>query len=106
MAIWTVNTNSYKLNLSPDLINRWKSKGGRFCWMKMNAGIKNKDNDDFFVSEEMDDGGEKKSVRCLKDNVQVKDSIGNTVIGHIIHWVRGPAAATPLRDWFIIIPGR
>ncbi len=106
MAIWTVNTNSYKLNLSPDLINRWKSKDGRFCWMKMNVGIKNEDNDDFFISEERDYDGEKKSVRCLKDSVQVKDSIGNTVIGHIIHWVKGPASATPHCNWFIIIPDR
>lgn len=106
MAIWTVNTNSYKLNLSTNLINYWKSKGGKFCWMKTNVGIENEANDDFFVSKEVDSGDEKKSVRYLKDSVQVKDSVGNTVIGHIIHWVKGPASATPLCDWFIIIPGR
>ena len=100
MGIWTTNGKSLIVNLTQDLVNRWQRRGLKFCWMKMNSTILNEKDNTYFESKEEDD----ETHRVLKDKVSVKDITGNNINGHIIHWVRGPASGTPLRDWFIIIP--
>ena len=102
MGTWTVNGESFELNLTQNLANHWQSNGRRFCWMNMNTGITDENNDTYFESKVV--GNDEKSRRCLKDKIKVQDSTGKTIIGNIIHWVHGAAAATPLKNWFIIDP--
>ena len=102
MGIWTTNGKSLTVNLVQELSNKWQQRGFKFCWMNMNDAILDENDDTYFESKTHD----QKTYRVLKDKVTVKDITGNKIFGHIIHWVRGPCSATPLRDWFIIIPNQ
>ena len=44
--------------------------------------------------------------RMLKEEITVVCEDGENITGYVSHWVRGPAAATNQRDWFIVQPGK
>lgn len=91
MSIWkTQNGNTYMVNINSELIQSMQAAGARFCWIRDNNGIDN-DNDE--------------SGRERRENITVVCADGESITGYVTHWVRGPAAATDQRDWFIIQPG-
>ena len=131
MGIWkTVNNPSgFEVNIEQNLINAMKKEGSKFCWVKDNLGIDDRNNIEYFVDVSEDDNNEEnknnkeedveddnkeedtaenhiqKDTRERKENIRVVDSDGNTVIGYVTHMVNGPCFGTPLCKWFIIQPG-
>tara|TARA_Y100000389_G_scaffold201270_1_gene243561 strand:- start:139 stop:582 length:444 start_codon:yes stop_codon:yes gene_type:complete len=131
MCIWkTVNNPSgFEVNIEQNLINAMKKEGSKFCWVKDNLGIYDRNNIEYFEDVSEDDNKEEKKnnkeedveddnkeedeaenhlpedTRERKENIRVVDSDGNTVIGYVTHMVIGPCSGTPLCKWFIIQPG-
>ena len=131
MGIWkTVNNPSgFEVNIEQNLINAMKKEGSKFCWVKDNLGIDDRNNIEYFVDVSEDDNKEEKKNNKEEDveddnkeedeaennlpedtgerkkNIRVVDSDGNTVIGYVTHMVNGPCFGTPLCKWFIIQPG-
>ena len=104
MSIWTTqNGNTYMVNINSELIQSMQAAGARFCWIRDNNGIDNENDKIYFQDTTDTDGGE--SGRERRENITVVCADGESITGYVTHWVRGPAAATDQRDWFIIQPG-
>jgi hypothetical protein len=108
MPIWTENGEEFVVNMFDNNIARLKNKGCKFCWMSDNPGIKDENNTTFYETKTIPNAGTEEGTgkQCLKDDISVRCVGGNQVTGYIIHWVRGPCAASDEKDWFIIKPGK
>ena len=108
MPIWTENGEEFVVNMFDNNIARLKNKGCKFCWMSDNPGIKDENNTTFYETKTIPNAGTEGGTdkQCLKDDISVRCVGGNQVTGYIIHWVRGPCAASDEKDWFIIKPGK
>jgi len=102
MGIWKTNNSDITVNILQQQINAMKNKGAQFCRMKDNPEIQNENSE--WYEDFAGDGD--KTGRRLKHDITVTSVNGNNVTGYISHWVNGPCAATPERDWFIIQPGK
>lgn len=101
MGVWiTQNGNKYSLNIEAENIIMMQSYGARFCWMRENSKILDKNSDYYEDYKEDDETGRK-----LKEGITVVCEDGENITGYVTHWVRGVAAATNQRNWFIIQPG-
>ena len=47
----------------------------------------------------------KKEHRILKKDIFVVCADGETLTGYVVHYVKGPASATNIKNWFIFQPG-
>jgi len=104
MGIWTTkNGKRYKLNIGPASIAKLQNDGARFCRIRDNPGIKDKNNDTYYetVNKEGESGRRK-----WRDSITVECEDGDIITGYIIHWVVGfECHGTDQGDWFIIKPG-
>ena len=102
MGVWiTQNGNKYSLNIEAENIIMMQSHGARFCWMRENSKILDK-NSDYYEDYKEDD----ETMRKLKEDITVVCEDGENITGYVTHWVRGPAAGTNQQNWFIIQPGK
>ena len=104
MGLWKVQNKSLTVNMTESLIKRLKKKQCSFCWIKDNPGIADEENTMFYCDKNIKLGNQDKKYKGFKDKIQVCCANGTITLGTIVHWVRGPCVATPLRDWFIICP--
>ena len=102
MGIWkTKNGREYKVNIGTANIVNLQNDGARFCRIRDNPGIKDKNNDIYYE----DANGKEGEGRKLKDNITVECEDGDIITGYIIHWVDGfQCHGTDQGDWFIIKP--
>ena len=107
MGIWNTKRGDIIVNIMQQQINAMKKKGAQFCRMKDNPEIQNENSEWYenFTCKDFE-GDSDKTSRRLKHDITVTSVNGNNVTGYISHWVNGPCAATPERDWFIIQPGK
>ena len=103
MGIWTTkNGKRYKLNIGTASIVNLQNDGARFCRIRDNPGIKDKNNDTYY---EAANGKEGESGRKLRESITVECEDGDIITGYIIHWVDGfQCHGTDQGDWFIIKP--
>ena len=84
-----------------------KNKGAQYCRMKDNHEIQNEDSKWYEDFTYKDIGSDTDTTgRRHKQDITVISVNGNKVTGYISHWVKGPCAATPEQNWFIIQPGK
>ena len=106
MGIWTTqNGKRYRLNIGTASIVNLQNDGARFCRIRDNPGIKDKNNDTYY--EAVNDKGGKggKSGRKLRESITVECEDGDIITGYVIHWVDGfQCHGTDQGDWFIIKP--
>jgi len=103
MGIWTTkNGKSYKLNIGTANIVNLQNDGARFCRIRDNPGIKDKNNDTYYEAVNNKEG---ESGRRLRESITVECEDGDVITGCIIHWVDGfQCHGTDQGDWFIIKP--
>ena len=103
MGIWkTKNGREYKVNIGTASIVNLQNDGARFCRIRDNPGIKDKNNDRYY---EAANGKEGDSGRKLREDITVKCEDGDIITGYIIHWVDGfQCYGTDQGEWFIIKP--
>ena len=103
MGIWTTkNGKRYKLNIGTANIVNLQNGGARFCRIRDNPGIKDKNNDTYYEAVNNKEG---ESGRKLRDCITVECEDGDVITGCIIHWVDGfQCHGTDQGDWFIIKP--
>jgi len=101
MGIWkTRNGKSYKVNMYQTSIEMMQRHGARFCWMRQNYQILDK-NSDYYEDVKVAE----KSSRSLKQGITVVCEDGENITGYVSHWVKGSTDASDEKDWFIIQPG-
>ena len=103
MGIWTTkNGKRYKLNIGTASIVKLQNDGARFCRIRDNPGIKDKNNDTYYEAVNNTEG---ESGRRLRESITVECEDGDVITGYIIHWVDGfQCHGTDQGDWFIIKP--
>lgn len=106
MGFWKAKSgNIYLVNLEDDLIKAMQKAGARFCFMKDTPGIKNRENETFYMDDNEDKDEDEEKGRVFRQGITVTAENGEPVTGYISHWVenkQGKTSGTDIKAWFII----